>query len=348
MSDNQANPLKEAETDVQKAQKAISGLLNPLNPKEEETIGQQPPPKEDEKQNSPEPTEEESQEDQPQDQEISEETESQEEVSEQEVSQDEEQIDTQEKQDSPLHKVKVNGQEFEVTLDELRNGYSRDADYRRKTEELSYEKKQLMSESEKQRQDYSAKLNEANQMLSLAQQQLNADMNSADLEKLYEEDPTEAARIEHRLRKKQEKINSAVAKNQSEQKKQFDSFLKDQQIKLVSKMPEFNDPDKASKLKSSMKSTLNFYGFNDQEVAQVYDHRIVMLVNDAMKFRNLQKAKPNIAKKITKPSKVFSSGVKQTKSDVTLKARKDKLSRLKKTGSHKDAASIFLDMINNK
>jgi len=348
MSDNQANPLKEAETDVQKAQKAISGLLNPLNPKEEETIGQQPPPKEDKKQNSPEPTEEESQEDQPQDQEISEETESQEEVSEQEVSQDEEQIDTQEKQDSPLHKVKVNGQEFEVTLDELRNGYSRDADYRRKTEELSYEKKQLMSESEKQRQDYSAKLNEANQMLSLAQQQLNADMNSADLEKLYEEDPTEAARIEHRLRKKQEKINSAVAKNQSEQKKQFDSFLKDQQIKLVSKMPEFNDPDKASKLKSSMKSTLNFYGFNDQEVAQVYDHRIVMLVNDAMKFRNLQKAKPNIAKKITKPSKVFSSGVKQTKSDVTLKARKDKLSRLKKTGSHKDAASIFLDMINNK
>ena len=270
MSDNQANPLKEAETDVQKAQKAISGLLNPLNPKEEETIGQQTPPKEDEKQNSSEPTQEESQEDQPQDQEISEETESQEEVSEQEVSQDEEQIDTQEKQDSPLHKVKVNGQEFEVTLDELRNGYSRDADYRRKTEELSYEKKQFMSESEKQRQDYSARLNEASQMLSLAQQQLNADINSADLEKLYEEDPTEAARIEHRLRKKQEKINSAVAKNQSEQKKQFDSFLKDQQIKLVTKMPEFNDPDKASKLKSSMKSTLNFYGFNDQELSLIH------------------------------------------------------------------------------
>ena len=54
-----------------------------------------------------------------------------------------------------------------------------------------------------------------------------------------------------------------------------------------------------------MKSTLNAYGFNDTEVAQVYDHRIVMLVNDAMKYRNLQKAKPNIAKKITKPSRSF-------------------------------------------
>ena len=348
MADNYANPLAEAETDVQKATRTIVGLLDP----KEETKKQQPTEQQqtEEQQNSPEPTQEESStEDQPEEQENMA-AESQEEATE-EVSQDEEQIDTQEKQDStaePTYKVKVAGQEYDVTLDELRNGYSRDADYRQKTESLAFEKKQFMSESEKQRQDYSAKLNEANQMLSVAQQQLNSEINSADLEKLYEEDPTEAARIEHRLRKKQEKINSALAKNQSEQKKQFDSYLKDQQSKLVSKMPEFSDPDKASQLKSSMKSTLNAYGFNDTEVAQVYDHRIVMLVNDAMKFRNLQKAKPNIAKKITKPGKVFTSGVKQTKADVTLKARKEKLSRLKKSGSHKDAASIFLDMINSK
>jgi hypothetical protein len=212
MADNYANPLAEAETDISKATKAITGLLDPK---------QEAQPEQQEQQNSPEPTEQESStEDQPEEQEKME-AESQEEATE-EVSQDEEQIETQEKQDStaePTYKVKVAGQEYDVTLDELRNGYSRDADYRRKTEELSYEKKQFMSESEKQRQDYSAKLNEANQMLSIAQQQLNQEISSADLEKLYEEDPTEAARIEHRLRKKQEKINSALAKNQSEQKK---------------------------------------------------------------------------------------------------------------------------------
>ncbi len=278
------------------------------------------------------------------------ETDSQDEVTE-DVSQSEEQIETQEKQDSteePTYKVKVAGQEFNVTLDELRNGYSRDADYRRKTEDLAYDKKQFQTESEKQRQDYSTKLNELNQMMSLAQEQLNNEISSADLEKLYDEDPTEAARIEHRLKRKQEKLNQAMQKAQSEQKQQFDSYLKQQQKSLVSKLPEFSNPEKASQLKSSMKSTLNSYGFNDQEIAQVYDHRIVMLVNDAMKYRNLQKAKPNIAKKISKPGKVFSSGVKQTKADINLKARKDKLSRLRKSGSTKDAASIFLDMINNK
>ena len=346
MSDNQGNPLQGSETDVQKAQKAINGLLNP---KEEETIGQTEPPKEEIKQNSPEPQNEESETDQPQEQEISEETESEEEVSEQDVSQDEEQIDTQEKQeDSPSYTVKVNGQELDVTLDELRNGYSRDADYRQKTEELSHQRKQFQSESEKQRQDYSQKLNELNQKLSAAQVDLNAEINSADLDRLYDEDPTEAARVERKLKKKQDALNQSIQQTQAEQKEQFSSFLQDQQRKLVSKMPEFSDPAKASTLKANMKSTLNNYGFNDQEVAQVYDHRIVMLVNDAMKYRSMQNSKPNIAKKITKPSKPFSSGVKQGKSEANLKLRREKFSRLKKSGSMKAAQDVFLDMITNK
>ena len=343
---NNANPLKEAQTDVDKAANAVFGLLNP---KEEEEIGKSEAPKEEIKQDSPEPQNEESETDQPQEQEIKEE-ESQEETSE-DVSQDEEQSDIQEKQDSTeeqLHKVKVAGQEFDVTLDELRNGYQRDADYRQKTEELSNQRKQFQSESEKQRLDYSQKLNELNQSLSIAQQDLNAEINSADLDKLYDEDPTEAARVERKLKKKQDALNQSLQKAQAEQKQQFETFLQDQQRKLVSKMPEFSDPAKASSLKANMKNTLNNYGFNDQEVAQVYDHRIVMLVNDAMKYRSMQNSKPNLAKKISKPSKVFSSGVKQGKAELNQKARKEKFSRLRKSGSVKDASSIFLDMINNK
>jgi len=74
----------------------------------------------------------------------------------------------------------------------------------------------------------------------------------------------------------------------------------------------------------------------------------VMLVNDAMKYRSMQNSKPNIAKKITKPSKPFSSGVKQGKSEANLKLRREKFSRLKKSGSMKAAQDVFLDMITNK
>ena len=346
MSDNQANPTKGAETDLQKAAKSITGLLNPVaEEKKTDTTNIPEQEQKQEEQNSPEPVKEESStEEQPLEQEIKEE-ESNDETSE-EVSQ-EQTNEIQQEHDS-TYKVKVAGQELDVTLEELKNGYSRDADYRRKTEELSYDKKQFMSESEKQRQNYSSKLNEANQLLSVAQQQLQTEINSADLEKLYEEDPTEAARIEHRLRRKQEKLNQAMEKTQSEQRKQFESFLSDQKKQLASKMPEFSDPAKASQLASSMKTTLNNYGFNDQEISQVYDHRIVMLVNDAMKYRKMQNSKPNLAKKITKPGRVFSSGVKKDKAEINLTKRREKLSRLKKTGNIKDATSIFLDMVNNK
>ena len=346
MSDNQANPTKGAETDLQKAAKSITGLLNPVaEEKKTDTTNIPEQEQKQEEQNSPEPVKEESStEEQPLEQEIKEE-ESNDETSE-EVSQ-EQTNEIQQEHDS-TYKVKVAGQELDVTLDELKNGYSRDADYRRKTEELSYDKKQFMSESEKQRQNYSSKLNEANQLLSVAQQQLQTEINSADLEKLYEEDPTEAARIEHRLRRKQEKLNQAMEKTQSEQRKQFEGFLSDQKKQLASKMPEFSDPAKASQLASSMKTTLNNYGFNDQEISQVYDHRIVMLVNDAMKYRKMQNSKPNLAKKITKPGRVFSSGVKKDKAELNFTKRKEKLSRLKKSGNIKDATSIFLDMVNNK
>jgi len=187
-----------------------------------------------------------------------------------------------------------------------------------------------------------------NQILSNAQQELNTEINSADLEALYEEDPAQAAKIEHRLRRKQEMLNSSIQKTQSEQKIQFDGYLQTEKTKLVNNIPDFADPGKASNLKSNMRSHLAKYGFNDSEIAQVYDHRILMLVNDAMKFGNLQKAKPNLAKKISKPSRMFSSGIKQDKNDVRSKASKDKFSRLRKTGHIKDAQDVFLDMITNK
>lgn len=344
---NNANPLKEAQTDVDKAANAVFGLLNP---KEEEEIGKSEPPKEEIKQDSPEPKNEESESDQPQEQEITEETESeQEEVSEEDVSQDEEQSDVQEKPDSTedqLHKVKVAGQEFDVTLDELKSGYSRDSDYRRKTEELSFEKKNFLSETEKQRQDYSKKLNEVSQLAIEAKKQIDADLTSADLEQLYEDDPTEAARVEHKLRRKQEKLAVNLSKLKEEQTKQWNDVLRGEQRKLINKLPEFADATKATSLKQNMRSYLNGYGFNDSEVGQIYDHRIVMLVNDAMKYRNRQNSKPNLAKKISKPGKVFSSGAKKENSDYALKSRKEKFSRLKKSGNINDAASIFLDMIN--
>lgn len=338
MSDNQANPVEGAETDLQNAAKSIEGLL----------VGSQEPKKQE--QVSSEPSQEElSQDSQPQVQEKMEaetDTQVEEEVSE-EVSQDENSESQIQEQDS-TYKVKVAGQEFDVTLDELRAGYSRDADYRRKTEELSNERKNFQSEAEQQRQDYSQRLNELNQLLAFTQEQFNSEFKDIDLEKLYEEDPTEAAKIEHKMKRKQDKLVESFQKVRDQQSQQLQQMIGEQQRILNEKLPEFSDPTKNRQLKSDMRSYLQSYGFKDQEIGQIYDHRIVMLVNDAMKYRNMQNVKPKLASKIAKPGKVLSSGVKKTKSDENFAKRREKLGRLKKSGSIQDAQSIFLDMITKK
>ncbi len=351
MSDNFANPLKEAKTDTVKAAESITGLLNPQSETEPSDVAS----KEDTQQQTQDTKQEdkvqeqpskESETDQPEAQEQTSEAKPEKEAADEEEVSQEQTNEIQQEQNS-TYKVKVAGQELDVTLDELRNGYSRDADYRRKTEELAYEKRQFQSQSDKQKQDYSQKLSDLNQLMQVAKQQINSEINAVDLEKLYDEDPTEAARIEHRLKRKQEKFNQALQHTKAAQQKELETFVIDQQKLLATKVPEFSDPAKSSTLKSDMRNYLVGYGFNDQEIGQIYDHRIVMLVNDAMKYRGLQKAKPNIAKKITKPSKVFSSGAKKDQESVNSQKFKEKLSRLKKSGHVKDATAVFLDVINN-
>jgi hypothetical protein len=360
MSELKANPVKGAASDLQIAAKSITGLLNPqtgkINEKKAEVVKpearnefeQEAPIQKQEQVVSEEPINQESESDQP---EVTDEmqTETEQEtsdVSETDVSQ--EQTEDIQKEPDSTFTVKVAGQELKVTLDELKKGYSRDADYRRKTEELSFEKKQFQSETEQQRQDYSKRITELNQILAFTQQQLNSEINNVDLNKLYEEDPVEATKVERQIRLKKEKMMEAANKLQQEQQRQLSSYVQEQQRILAEKMPEFNDAQKASATKNNLRNFLNSYGFKDAEIGQIYDHRIVMLVNDALKYRNVKNVKPVSAAQASKPGKFLSSGVKKDSNDMNFQRRKEKLGRLKKTGNVKDAASIFYDIITNK
>lgn len=360
MSELKANPVKGAASDLQIAAKSITGLLNPqtgkINEKKAEVVKpearnefeQEAPVQKQEEVVSEEPINQESESDQP---EVTDETQTETEqetsdVSETDVSQ--EQTEDIQKEPDSTFTVKVSGQELKVTLDELKKGYSRDADYRRKTEELSFEKKQFQSETEQQRQDYSKRFTELNQILAFTQQQLNSEISNVDLNKLYEEDPVEATKVERQIRLKKEKMMDAANKLQQEQQRQLSGYVQEQQKILAEKMPEFNDAQKASTTKNNLRNFLNSYGFKDAEIGQIYDHRIVMLVNDALKYRNVKNVKPVSAAQASKPGKFLSSGVKKDSNDMNFQRRKEKLGRLKKTGNVKDAASIFYDIITNK
>jgi hypothetical protein len=253
--------------------------------------------------------------------------------------------DINESSEEPAYTVKVDGSEMEVTLDELLRGYQREADYTRKTSELSLEKSKYNDLMQQSQSEINNKLSKLTDLTTVAQQELQREYSNIDFEKLYEEDPTEAARLEHKMRKRAENLSMIQEETKANQQQEFQKYLQEQQHKVATLVPEFNDPNKAGKLKSDMRQYLSRLGYGDQEINSVYDARQVLLIRDAMAYDALKKSNAKVLKKVASAPKVVKPGTAKNKSDANLKLRQNKLNRLKKTGAAKDAASIFKDYL---
>ena len=320
-----------AEENIQGAAEKISGLLNP---KEDNQVPE----------TNTEPSES-----TPETQEVQESTESKEAPIEQESENTETTEETPTELETPeLHRIKVQGQELEVSLDELKAGYSRDSDYRQKTHSLGMEKRDLETQKNSFRQTYDTRLNELNDLISTANQFVEQKQGGQDLAKLYQEDPTEAARLDFQLRQEKQHIDSLKDKARMAQTQQYESYLEAQKELAATKIPEFSDPNKADSFKLNMRNTLRDYGFNDQEIGSLADHRFLMVAKDAMSFKSQKDKRPIVSKKVANAPKVLKAGVAKSNVSSGREEVRNKIKTLRKTGHIRDAQSAIADMINLK
>jgi hypothetical protein len=261
------------------------------------------------------------------------------------VAEEEATQDINENSEEPSYTVKVDGSEMEVTLDELLRGYQREADYTRKTSELSLEKSRHNDMMQQSQSEINQKLSKLTELTSAAQQELQTEYSNIDFEKLYEDDPVEAARLEHKMRKRAENLQRIQEETRNNQMNEFQKYLQEEQAKVATLIPDFADPAKASRIKSEMRTYLTKLGYNNNEIASVYDSRQVMLIKDAMAYDKLKKSNVKVTKKVAKAPKVVKPGVPKTKAEQASKQRRDKLNHLKKTGSVRSAAKVFRDYL---
>ena len=248
----------------------------------------------------------------------------------------------QEEQETDLHQIIVNGEKIEVDLEELKAGYQKDADYRRKTEELAVERRQMQFDKDRLSKEYTTKIDDLNNLTATLNAELNNELNSKELDKLYDEDPTEAAKIERKLRRRREGIQQSQQKLKRHQEQEFQKVVVEEQRKVAIKHPDFSDPIKGATLKTNMRNYLVQRGFSDQEISAIYDSRQFDVVLDGMRyFESAKPVKTNFAKKIVKPSRVVKPGVKSTKDEKDNKSRLSQLRTLKKSGNTKDAVDLL-------
>jgi len=314
---------------IQGAADKISGLLNPKDQQETETKA--------------EPSETPEQQEAPESQPTSEGTKEQ--VTENTETTEETQTELEEPE---LHRLKVQGQELEVTLDELKAGYSRDSDYRQKTHSLGMEKRDLENQKSSLRQSYDTRLSELNELIATADATVRQRQGSEDLQRLYEEDPTAAAKLDYQLRQETRQLEEVKSKARDAQAKQYNEFLSTQRELAATKIPEFADPSKADSFKVNMRNSLRDYGFNDEEIGSLADHRFLMVAKDAMSYQNLKDKKPIVQKKVANAPRVVKAGVAKSSTSSGREQIRQKIGKLAKTGHLKDASNAILDMINLK
>ena len=320
-----------AEENIQGAAEKISGLLNP---KQDNQVPE----------TNTEPSES-----TPEKQEVQESQSESNETPEQESENTETTEETPTELETPeLHRVKVQGQELEVSLDELKAGYSRDSDYRQKTHTLGMEKRDLETQKNSLRQTYDNRLSELNDLISTADQFVQQKQGGQDLAKLYQEDPTEAARLDFQLRQEKQHIESLKSTARQAQNKQYETYLETQKELAATKIPEFSDPNKADSFKLNMRNTLRDYGFNDQEIGSLADHRFLMVAKDAMSFKSQKDKRPIVSKKVANAPKVLKAGVAKSNVSSGREEVRNKIKTLRKTGHIRDAQSAIADMINLK
>ena len=325
---------------ILEAQEALLSLEEPEEekPKEEEAA----------------PAEEEESTEETQDESLEEESE---EESDEEVEEEEAEESDEEEEEDPLYAVTVNGEEHEVTFDELLRGYSRQSDYTRKTQELSTERKQMEELQQQYTSEVSQIQSERQQYMENLQQILQNSagemekFTNVDWASLKESDPIEYVTKKEELREAQEKVQTF--KNQQElvrQKQSQDAELMRKTImteehgKLVSALPDWGDPDKQKKIASDIKSYGLTQGFTQEELGSLIDHRSVLVLIKASKYDAMQKSDVK-SKKLKNKPKVIRSGKGRSSSQAEKGKRTAQMKRLRGTGHIDDASALLEDFI---
>ena len=239
--------------------------------------------------------------------------------------------------------VKIDGKDTEVTEDELLSGYSRQADYTRKSQVLAEQRKKMDEElaaTQQERQHYLSQLEQFN----LQADSKLEEFKSVDWTKLKEEDPMEYALKRDQYRELQEnkrlvaeEQQNLAQKQQAEMQTKWNEELAKQQEVMAQRLPEWNDPEKGPKLKQNIKSFALKKGFTEQEVDSLIDARSVDVLHKAMMYENLLEAKISQKKAKVVP-KVQRPGAPSTKSEVNSEKVKQTRARLKRSGRVDDAA----------
>jgi hypothetical protein len=257
-------------------------------------------------------------------------------------------VDSEEAEEQPTRtfRIKAAGEDREVTEKELIEGYQLGADYTKKTQKLSDERKTV--EAERSKIQEATKLRDQYaQRLQMMEQFLNQQNKGENLEALKEVDPigyavkvAEQSQRKDQLAILQQEQQRIAQQQQAEQSERLQYHLADESQKLSSVIPGYANPKEGDSIRKDIREYAKSIGWSDQELAGLYDSRAVLSLYHGMKYAKLQSNKPSVNKKLEAAPKMLKAGTSQPRNSEAEQNQKLR-AKLQQTGKVRDAALLF-------
>lgn len=245
-------------------------------------------------------------------------------------SESEESEELGEAEEPTSYRVKVDGEELEVDLDELTSGYQRDRDYRKKTMELAETRKAL----EAKEAQLAEKLQELESYVAKQDQEI-------DWDELRETDTAEYLRQKELQEKRKSAASKQRAEIQAKQQEQMQQRVNEEAEKLKKAMGPKWTTEQQQKDFDTANEYLDSLGVSQEERASLVDSRLWKMIFDAAKHQKLMANKGKVKKEVKRAPKSVKPGQRQAPSEVRLSEAKERLRKATK-GNDIDAAVALM------
>lgn len=247
-------------------------------------------------------------------------------------------------------KVKLDGEEREVTLAEQNAGYLRQEDYTHKTMRLAEDRRQFETERDQSYATHQQKAQEVLELYARAHKMVEAEMNSETMAELEELDEGRWAYLREKQRQKMQRIEQETAQVMA-QHQQLTQHRTQQRMQREFSRIQGEVPNWGTEHVGRVQSTMRAYGFTDQEAASVVDGRFVLAMHELGQLReenaklrtasDKDKVKQEAVKKqVRRLPRLVKPGTSQKARGAKTQAEHFKR-RVAKTGDVDDAAAAI-------
>jgi hypothetical protein len=238
-----------------------------------------------------------------------------------------------------------------ISVQELKRGFLSQASFTRGTQENAKERETLASQKAETEQ-YARTLQQHRDFLLQASQyfvpqapdRALIDRNSASYDPItyaamkadYDDRIAVLGQLQQVSQSEQDRINQEQSRQQKEQRAAEGK-------RLLEVMPELKKPEVYNKFWQQAVETMSEYGFSNEELDQIHDHRFYLAMRDLAAYRRARQKLPAIKESIkTKP--VMTGQRRMDTKDKTSREKQVRDQQLRKTGSFEAGVQSLMDI----